>query len=115
MAVMYFAQPPWWVALVGLCAGLWWVLPLPWRWKWPALPALLPLLAWQPAVPPLGHFELMALDVGQGSAVLLRTQQHSLLFDAGPQWSANSDAGERIVVPTLRAMGVDLRAMMISH
>ena len=115
MAVMYFAQPPWWVALVGLCAGLWWVLPLPWRWRWPALPALLPLLAWQPAVPPLGHFELMALDVGQGSAVLLRTQQHSLLFDAGPQWSANSDAGERIVVPTLRALGVDLRAMMISH
>ncbi|HEY4663751.1 MAG TPA: MBL fold metallo-hydrolase, partial [Comamonas sp.] len=51
----------------------------------------------------------------QGSAVVVRTRQHSLLFDAGPRWSAQADAGERIVVPVLRARGIAPDAMVVSH
>ena len=114
-AVLYFAQPPLWAVLLGVLAGLWLALPLPLRWRALLLPAALPLLAWQPATPAWGRLELLALDVGQGSAVLLRTQRHSLLWDAGPQWSAQSNAGERMVVPTLRALGVRLDALVLSH
>ena len=115
LAVLYFAQPAWWAACAGVAGCLWLVMPLHWRWRLLGVPAVCPMLLWQPAVPQWGHFELLALDVGQGSAVLLRTQQHSLLFDAGPRWSEHTDAGARTVVPVLRALGVDLNAQMISH
>lgn len=115
VAVLYFAQPPWWAASAGVLGCLWLVMPLGWRWRVLGLPALLPMLLWVPAAPAWGELELLALDVGQGSAVLLRTRSHSLLFDAGPRWSAQADAGERTVVPLLRALGVQPTALMISH
>ncbi|GAB1618861.1 DNA internalization-related competence protein ComEC/Rec2 [Pseudomonas sp. NGC7] len=64
---------------------------------------------------PLGQVEVWQLDVGQGLAVLLRTRHHSLLYDAGPA-KGEYDAGERVVLPTLRKLGVShLDAMLISH
>ncbi len=109
------AAPPWAVAL-GLAAGLLAVLPLPWRLRACALPLMLPLL-W-PAVPrpPEGRFELLAADVGQGTAVLLRTRQHLLVYDTGPAYTPEADAGSRVLLPLLRARGerqVDL--LMLSH
>ena len=67
-------------------------------WLWPAL-------TYQPPRPTQGQFELLAADVGQGSAVVVRTARHSLLYDAGPRYSLDSDAGERVLVPLLRALG----------
>lgn len=115
LAVLFFAQPAPWAAAAGVLGCLWLVMPLGWRWRCLGLPAIVPMLWWQPPAPEWGQFDVLALDVGQGSAVLLRTRQHSLLFDAGPRWSEHSDAGERTVVPVLRAWGVDLTAQMISH
>jgi competence protein ComEC len=58
---------------------------------------------------------LYALDVGQGSAILVKTRHHTLLFDTGPKMGS-SDAGQRIVVPVMRALGVrKLDALVISH
>ena len=115
VAVLYFAQPPWWAGGAGVLGCLWMVMPWGWRWRMLGLPMVVPMLAWTPVLPPKGHLDVLALDVGQGSAVLLRTQQHSLLFDAGPRWSPQADAGERVVVPVLRALGVQPTAMVISH
>jgi competence protein ComEC len=58
---------------------------------------------------------LLAADVGQGNAVLVRTAQHSLLYDAGPRYSAESDAGHRVLVPLLAQMGERLDVLMLSH
>ena len=56
------------------------------------------------------------LDVGQGLAVVVQTASKTLLYDSGPLYSAESDAGQRIVVPYLRAIGVSaLDAMVITH
>ncbi|MFG6449322.1 DNA internalization-related competence protein ComEC/Rec2 [Roseateles sp. BYS180W] len=103
----------WAAALLGLLLLVprW---PLHWR-AWGGL-LLLPML-WPPLQRlPAGVLELQALDVGQGSAVLLRTRSHTLLFDAGPQWASGQDAGTRIVVPTLWAQGlVPLSMLMVSH
>jgi competence protein ComEC len=76
---------------------------------------LWPALLWAPARPAPGEFELLAIDVGQGSAALVRTAHHSLLYDTGPRYSADSDAGRWIIVPLLRALGVDLDAVVVSH
>jgi competence protein ComEC len=76
---------------------------------------LWPVLLWVQPRPAEGQFELLAADVGQGNAVLVRTAQHSLLYDAGPRYSAESDAGHRVLVPLLAQMGERLDVLMLSH
>lgn len=78
--------------------------------------AMLPLLFWVPARPAPGEWELHALDVGQGSALVLHTTHSTLVFDAGARRSARSDEGARTVVPFLRAQGVrKLDVLVVSH
>ncbi len=116
LAVWTAAAAPPWAAACGLLAAVLAVLPLPWRLRLCSLPLMLPLL-W-PAVPwpEQGQFELVAVDVGQGTAVLLRTRSRLLVYDAGPTYSPDADAGGRVLLPLLRARGerqVDL--LMLSH
>lgn len=62
-----------------------------------------------------GQLEVWQLDVGQGQAFVLRTRHHAMLYDAGPATRGN-DLGERVVVPTLRKLGVrELDLALISH
>jgi len=63
----------------------------------------------------VGQFGLLAADVGQGNAVLVRTATHTLLYDAGPRYSRVSDAGARVLVPLLRALGERVDMLMLSH
>ena len=76
---------------------------------------VLPLLLTEPARPAPGEFALLAADIGQGNAVLIQTASKSLLYDAGPRFSRESDAGQRTLVPLLRALGEKLDVLMISH
>lgn len=78
-------------------------------------PLLLILVVPPRPVLPEGVAEIWQLDVGQGLAILVRTRHHALLYDAGPRLG-DSDLGERVVVPTLRKLGVNaLDLMVISH
>lgn len=62
-----------------------------------------------------GSIKLRMLDVGQGTAVLVSTPDLVLLYDTGPRL-AGWDAGERIVVPALRALGIrQLDWIVVSH
>ena len=107
---------PAWAQLAGLLGALIAVLPLPWRVRALALPLVLALLWPAPPRPPEGVFELLALDVGQGSAVLVRTRGHLLVYDAGPQYSRDADAGRRVLLPALRARGeARLDVLLLSH
>lgn len=75
----------------------------------------LPLLWPRPALP-AGVAEVAVLDVGQGLAVVVRTRQHALVYDAGPAWPGGFDAGEAIVVPYLRHVGVGkIDHLILSH
>ncbi|MDE2566934.1 MAG: DNA internalization-related competence protein ComEC/Rec2, partial [Burkholderiales bacterium] len=110
------AAAPGWAVACGLLGALVAVLPLPARLRLLAGPLMLPLL-----VPPLdrpapGRFELVAADVGQGTAVLVRTHGHLLLYDAGPQTSPESDAGARVLLPLLRVRGERrIDRLLLSH
>ncbi|RBJ80566.1 DNA internalization-related competence protein ComEC/Rec2 [Pseudomonas sp. MWU12-2534b] len=123
--------------LLGMIASAWpaWVAPvLPW-WLWglSALGALLLLLptgvplrvlgwpllllaVWPPEpVLPEGEVEVWQLDVGQGLSMLLRTRDHAMLYDAGAR-VGDFDLGERVVLPTLRKLGIRrLDLMLLSH
>lgn len=109
------AQAPLWAGAAGVLGGVLLAMRLPWSWRLSGLPLLLPVLLWQAPKPPLGQFELLAADVGQGNAVLVRTTHHALLYDAGPRFSRESDAGHRVLVPLLRALGVRLDTLVLSH
>jgi len=115
-AVRTVPAAPLWAQIAGLAAAGLAIFPLPWRARALALPLALALLIPPRTLPPEGGFDLLAADVGQGSAVLVRTRGHVLLFDAGPQYSRESDAGQRVLVPLLRARGdtpIDL--LVLSH
>ena len=66
--------------------------------------------------PPEGAAWVDVLDVGNGLAVVVRTAAHTLVYDAGPTWNAEADAGNRVVVPFLRGEGVPrIDALIVSH
>jgi competence protein ComEC len=80
-----------------------------------ALLCFLPLFLPLDRAPRQG-FDLTALDVGQGLAVVVRTAHHTLLFDTGPAFEDVADAGRSEVVPYLLSQGVhELDLMVISH
>lgn len=108
-------QAPVWAALAALVGGALIALRLPALTRAAGVPLLLPALLWQTPGPPAGEFELLAADIGQGQAVIVRTHGHALLYDAGPRYSIDSDAGERVLVPLLRALDVRLSRVLLSH
>lgn len=116
LALWEQAPPPPWLLACGLVAVAVLLLPraTPGRLAAPAV--LGALLAWQPARPLEGGFEVQVLDVGQGLAVHVRTRSHDLLFDAGPPYGSAADAGSRVILPYLRAAGTrSLDRLVLSH
>ena len=115
-ASVHVATAPAWALACGLAGGALLMLPLPWRLRLLGTPMLLPLLWPFVARPAIGHFELVAADVGQGTAVLVRTRSHLLLFDTGPRFGEDNDAGRRMLLPLMQARGeprVDV--LVLSH
>lgn len=115
-ATWEFSIPYFWVYAVLIIAVLILFMPRGLPGKWYGLCALLPLWFLSPARPAAGEVWVDVLDVGQGLAVVIRTQHHTLLFDAGDVLSDRLDAGSAVIVPFLRKAGVNtLDALMISH
>ena len=90
------------------------VLRLPWTVRAWGLLLSWPLLVWTPPRPPAGEFELLAPDVGQGSAVIVRTARHTLLHDSGPALGQSS-AAQRVLLPLLRGAGERPDLLLVSH
>jgi competence protein ComEC len=106
LALWWLPESPWFALPLALFGAFWLLLPRGTPGKPLALLLWLPLLWPARVLPAPGGFELQVLDVGQGSAVLLRTHRHVLLYDMGPAIGDAYDAGERVVVPALHALGV---------
>ncbi|SAL62568.1 DNA internalization-related competence protein ComEC/Rec2 [Caballeronia terrestris] len=124
-ALTWLAGPAWalWrlpqpgaFALIAAAIGVAWALaPRGWPMRFAAPLTWLPLLLPAPHAPPPGAFRLTALDIGQGSSIVVETARHALLFDAGPG-PESTHAGERIVVPYLFADGLPaIDTLVISH
>ena len=103
------------LAMAGVLGGLLLAMRLPWHAKALGLPLLLPVLLWQAPRPAVGEFELLAADIGQGNAVIVRTAAHTLVYDTGPRYSADNDAGHRVLVPLLRAFDEKVDTVVVSH
>jgi competence protein ComEC len=116
LALWYFPQP----SIAEFCALVAGTVLLVMAGIWPTRLAgallCLPVLFHRIPAPAVGNFELTMLDVGQGLAVVVRTQAHVLLYDAGPAFPTGRDAGELAVLPYLRNGGVRrIDALVVSH
>lgn len=108
--------PPAWAVPFAVMGVVWLLLPRGFPARWAGAVLFLPLFVVRPERPAPGEYRLTVLDVGQGQAVHVQTATHDLLFDAGPAFNAQSDAGSRIVAPYLRAIGVTkLDRLIVSH
>jgi competence protein ComEC len=108
--------PHLWETLLALAGVAWLLLPRGFPWRAGGAALMLPALALPAPAPIPGEAWVTTLDVGQGLAVLVRTANRALLYDAGPAFGAEADSGERIVAPYLRAAGIArLDALVLTH
>jgi competence protein ComEC len=116
LAVWHAPLPGWPCFLIALGGTLLLLAPRGWPLRWLGWFGWLPLLLNAPAHPAAGVFWVTAFDVGQGMALLVETAQHRLVYDTGPPYGPDTDAGERIILPYLHARGIDrLDALVVSH
>jgi competence protein ComEC len=82
--------------------------PWPWQTRAPALAVCAALLAacvaWPPGGRPLA--QLLALESGNGLAIIVRTRAHAVVVDTGDAWRSHGSAAAQRLVPALRALGV---------
>ncbi|MFT5117319.1 MAG: competence protein ComEC [Kiritimatiellia bacterium] len=64
----------------------------------------------------LAPLAIMFMDVGQGTAIVVETKNHHLVYDTGRWFSERFNAGEHLIAPYLRASGVSqLDKLIVSH
>ncbi len=108
--------PPLWAAVVAALGVAVCLLPRGMPGRLLGVFLLLPALFWPVERPAEGEAWVTVLDVGQGLAAVVRTRDHALIYDPGPLYSAESDAGQRVVVPYLRALGIArVDVLMVTH
>ena len=128
------------VALIGsvlsfiaapIAKPIWWLGERVHEWCWPALVAIAahPLAtiqinvdAWRPSViaerAQDDEIIVTMLEAGDGTALILRTRRHTLVYDTGETYASEGRSAERLVIPALRALGVsriDVLVLSASH
>ncbi|MDT8408835.1 MAG: DNA internalization-related competence protein ComEC/Rec2 [Wenzhouxiangellaceae bacterium] len=105
------------LAIILAAAGAAWLLA---PRGWPARPLgavlVLPLLFPPASELGNGEFDVLVPDLGDGQAVIVRTKNHTLLFNTGPGDGARANLVDSTIAPLLRqsgAAGVD--TIVVSH
>lgn len=115
-AVWIQHTPPAWSIVSGMLGVLWLLAPKGLPSRWLGMLLMLPMFLNTPDAPPAGTLRLIIFDVGQGLSVAAQTRSHALLYDTGPDFSGEADSGNRILIPSLRALGIaSLDGLIVSH
>jgi len=115
-AVWQQAAAPAWTMALGVLGVLWLLLPRGFPQRWLGLILILPMLFVTPVELAEGEMQVTVLDVGQGLSVVVKTAHHVMLYDTGPQYNQEKNAGSSIVLPYLRSQGItSLDSMVVSH
>ncbi len=105
---------PGWL-LPAMLGGLWLVMPRGLPLRWLGLCLWLPVLWPNRPMLPDGAWQAEVLDVGQGTAVLVRTARHALVYDSGPGDNHGRDRLGDSLLPLLRSWRLDAERIVISH
>jgi competence protein ComEC len=108
--------PSVWILLIALFGLIILLLPLSFPGRFIASVWLLPLIFPLNNAPKFGDFNVNVLDVGQGLSIIIRTQNHILLYDTGPGSSSGNNAGLSVVLPYLNHLGYKhIDKIVLSH
>jgi len=118
-------QPPAWLLLVMVVLLPVWLVPVPRRWQGVSLLSLAAattMATWQGPQrgfePDVGEVAVTVLDVGDGTAVLVRTAHHTLVYDTGESFGTDGRRVESAITPALAAYGrerVDALVLSRAH
>lgn len=115
-AVIDLPQPSFFTLILSSLGLLWLFAPRGIPARFLGVILNLPLLF--PILPTLKNDDAIVtvLDVGQGLAVSVQTQNHQLLYDTGAKFSNGGDMGKNVILPFFRYFGIKkLDTLMISH
>ncbi|MFM9437891.1 competence protein ComEC [Janthinobacterium sp. CG_23.3] len=116
LAVWSAPAPPPWMFCWAMLGTLWMLAPRGWPHRWLGAVSWIPLLTLLPSRPPDGQMWVTAFDVGQGMALLIETGGHRLLYDTGPFYAPGSNGANRVILPYLKARGIDaLDGVIVTH
>lgn len=108
--------PAGWILCAALLGAALAICPRGLPGRWVAALLLLPAMTHVPPAPPPGAVWLTVLDAGQGLAAVVRTREHVLVYDTGPRFGPDFDAGGAVVLPWLRRHGVTgVDMLLVSH
>jgi len=105
-----------WSVLPALMGSILLLLPRGVPGRWLGMVWLLPAVLVTSDGPAYQAIYFTLLDVGQGLAAVVQTQNHVLVYDTGPRFATGFDAGETVLVPFLRQRGVTrIDRLIIGH
>ena len=108
-------QKPWHIVFTFI-GVLWLLAPRGIPGRFFGILGFLPLLFPVTYKIPYGEIKFTLLDVGQGLASVIETKDHIMLYDTGPKFSDDFNAGEHIIYPFLRHVGIKkIDKLVISH
>lgn len=115
-AAASLSERPLWVWAVAGLGALLLLAPRGLPGRWLGLLLLLPLPLLRPPTPVWGEAWLTLLDVGQGLSAVVRTRDGTLVYDTGPGFASGFNTGSLVLVPYLRAQGVEkVDTLVLSH
>ncbi|MBT8143076.1 MAG: ComEC/Rec2 family competence protein, partial [Gammaproteobacteria bacterium] len=115
VAAMSMTLPPLPVIALAFAGSAWLLAPPGWPLRRLGFAMLAPLFVWSSPSPDRGEFDVVFLDVGHGTAIVLRTRRHVLLYDTGPGWRNGASAAQRIIVPFLQSQRWRPDVIVVSH
>gem|GEM_PF-59502 len=105
--------PSWLAMLIALLSVMWLLAPRGFPHRYLGILGFLPLFFPSEKAPLLS---VIFFDVGQGTAIAVRTRSKTLVYDVGRSFSSQFNVGEHIVAPYLRAHNIQaVDRVIISH
>jgi len=113
---IYLSQPTLLSSVLLIFGSIWLLMPRGWPGRWLGLLLFLPVFLIETEKIPQGQMQMTLLDVGQGLAILLRTQNHTLLYDTGDKYSESFNMADAVIIPYMRSHGLNkLDTLIVSH
>lgn len=115
-SAVHLPARPLWAWISALLGAVLLLAPrgLPGRWQGWIL--MLPLVVARPDAPGWGEVWFSLLDVGQGQAAVVETQDGILVYDTGPAYPGGFDTGTMMVAPFLQSRGIEhIDQLVVSH
>lgn len=104
------------IGIIALISVLWLFLPRGMPGRYWGIIGLVTLVLCSTGAIPYGHAQFTLLDVGQGLSAVIRTKNHTLVYDTGAMLNDQFDLGTRVVAPFLINVGVKkIDTLMVSH